>query len=178
MKKKWVLVIITVLAGSGILFTGCQGDSAIKTEPLICAQDLAGHDLFIYNVTCSWPSEMRTVDDNNFLNEVAVLCLKTETLRPVISVDSVAGGRPDALFVLRDAEDKYVFSFFETEKQLDIGFIYRDKPVLCVEKALKNEFGHYETEWAWYCILSASDYASLYELVQTYTDGEIVDSAF
>jgi len=174
MKKRVLLVIITVLAGSGIIFTGCQSDYTIRTESLIDIQDLKEHDLFIHNVTCSGPFEVRTVADDDFLDKVIALCLSAEQFRPSISTDSVAGAVLDVYFILVNTTDKYTFSFFEVEEQLNIGFIHRDKPVFCIEKALKNESGNYKKDWSWFCTLPASNFASLYELVQTYTGGEVV----
>lgn len=77
-------------------------------------------------------------------------------------------------FILEDASCKYTFSYFDTQRQLEVGFIHRDKPLICIRKETGNPSGGYDTEWSWLCILPPSDYASLYNLLQPYVDGEMV----
>lgn len=170
MKKRFLLVIIVLL----ICLTGCAGKSDIEQSGFLTKADLEGCTMYVHNVTCSEINEMRTVTDLEFLEKIVETSITAEQFRPVTSADVILGGKSDAYYVLDNGKAKYTFSFFEVEKQLDIGFAYREKPIITVAKTVTEETAQDSDEWVWFCTLSAADYAELFETIQRYSDGEIV----
>ncbi len=77
-------------------------------------------------------------------------------------------------FSLENEGAVYSFSFFDVEEQLDIGYAHREQPIIGISKAVITESNSRESEWGWRCKLPPSDYASLYNLLQPYVDGEMV----
>lgn len=164
MKKRFLFGII----GLVICLTGCAAKLDNKQVSFISEADLEDCTMYVHNVTCSEVHEMRTVTDEEFLKKITEASITVEQFRPVISVDIILGGKPEAYYVLDNGKTKYTFAFFEVRKQLDIGFVHREKPMITVAKTTVEE-----KEQIWFCTLSAADYAELYEMVQTYTGGEI-----
>lgn len=170
MKKRFLLGIIGLL----ICLAGCAGKSDNEQANFLSEADLEGCTMYVHNVTCSEVNEIRTVMDLEFLEKIMEASITVEQFRPVISVDVILGEKPEAYYVLDNGKTKYTFSFFEVQKQLDIGFVHREKPMITVAKTVADETTQNSDEWVWFCTLSAADYAELYEMIQTYTDGEIV----
>lgn len=169
MKRKTTISILLITFILMVL-SGCQNNDS---SHLVSEKDLKNCDVFINNVTCSAVSETRTVNDEAFISELVEICSKVEKFRPVIITDSVTG-EPDAYIIFENESVKYMFSFSDTEKQLDIDYIHRDEPLLCVDKYSLDKDKNPSLEWGWYCSLSPTDFATLYDMLYKYTDGEIV----
>ena len=105
------------------------------------------------------------------------LSVTAEYFRPVTSVDIKLGiNKYDPHYVFDNGQEQYTVGFFEVEKQLDIGFVHRDKPIVTVSKRMLDRTQSQE-DWAWRCTMSAADYAELFETVQTYGGGDILSVA-
>ncbi|MCI9317842.1 MAG: hypothetical protein HFF67_07365 [Oscillospiraceae bacterium] len=180
MQILFVLAAVLLLTGSGGLLTGCQsGGPAVLEGPPIRKEDLLERRLFVQPNTSMYDDKVRTVDDEEFFNQVVDLCAGAEPFRPfVFPYESKAGGPRTANFFLVGAADEYAFSFGDVERQLDFGFVHRDKPLLYVGKASVTKEGiynSYKNEWAWFYTLPASNYAALYNLIEMYGGGEVID---
>lgn len=154
------------------LFSACQ--STAETDELWSETELLTCDLFVNNVTCGEIFEMRTVADDTFKGTVVSLFTEAAPFRPIISSDIILGEQGDAYFVLRNSTAKYTIGFFDVEKQLSLDYVYRDAPMISVETAEIDEMGQTQVISRWYCSLPAKSFALLYEMVQTYTAGEII----
>ena len=168
----WILPVVGVV----LAVTVCAALRASDGVRLPAKWDLRGKTMYVHNITCSEPYEMRTVDgeeSRDFCREVISLCTKAEKFRPSSElVDMVMGARQEPYVRFEDEEERYVISFFDTERQLDVGFVHREAPMISVEKATRNAQGNYKTDWAWRCTMTAADYATLYNLLQNYGGGE------
>ena len=171
MKKfGWFLWIIGILA----CLVGCSGTAADAQTALLSKSDLEGRTLYIHNVTCSEVYEMRTVEDSDYVEKIAGLCVAVEQFRPILSSDVILGEKPDGIVIFENEEERYTISFSDTKKQLSLDYMYRDEPVVAIENAEFDDYGQPHTIWKWYCTMSAADYATVVEMVRTYTDGEII----
>ena len=168
--KKAACIMCLLCFFAGIL-TACAGNN---NDAFVEKADFNKCKLFVHNVTCNYIYEMRTVSDSDFEDEIIALATGVMPFRPVISADIILGEGSEGYFVFKNDKVSYTFGFFKVDEQLSIDYIYRDTPLITVDKANIDEFGQPHTEWAWYCSLSAADYANLYEAIQTYTGGEIV----
>ena len=170
MKKKILFVLVGVL----IWLAGCAAAPAAGQSGALSKQDLEGCELFVYNVTCPDIYAVRTVSDTDFLKKVIDLSVTAEYFRPVTSVDIKLGiNKYDPHYVFDNGQEQYTVGFFEVEKQLDIGFVHRDKPIVTVSKRMLDRTQSQE-DWAWRCTMSAADYAELFDTVQTYGGGDIL----
>ena len=170
MKKSLLteLIVGLVFLGGFLAFTG------IERTDFLSEKALAGSELYIHNVTCSEIYEMRTVEDATYLKKIVELSVTAIQFRPVISVDLILGAMPDAYYVFDTGAVKYTFEFFDVDKQLDIGYVHREDPLIAVAKSVISDTAQDSDEWAWFCRLSAANYAELYEMIQTYAEGAIV----
>ena len=172
MKKAWGFIAVSAV----VFAICCYHYSALKRDSLLHKQDLDGCELYIHNSTCSTLFEIRTVDDDDLLNQIVELCLRTEPLRPITFSD-VKTGANGPLCRLENETCAYTFYCADAAEQLDIGFIHRDKPIICTSKAAivdHDRYKAYESEWGWYCTMSPADFALLYDLLETYRGGEII----
>ena len=169
MKKRLLIVLIVGL----VCLAGCTEEGNDRSGFLL-EEDLEGSKLYVHNVTCSKIYEMRTVEDSAFQEKIAETSVAAEQFRPVISTDIILGERPEAYYVFDVGEVKYTFSFFDVKKQLDIGFVHRETPMIAVAKTVVEDTTQNNEEWVWFCSLSAANYAELYEMIQRYTEGDIV----
>ena len=137
--------------------------------------DLRGKDMYVHNVTCNELHEMRTVDaaeSRDFCRDVLSLCTKTEKFRPQSSMtDVILGGKSEGYIRFEDEKERYTIEFFDVEKQLDVGFVHRETPTVIVAKDVFDENGNVHSEWTWRCTMTAADYTTLYNLLQTYSGG-------
>ncbi|MEA4920301.1 MAG: hypothetical protein VB078_05240 [Clostridiaceae bacterium] len=177
MKRKSALflqlsVICAVILGGILLLAACKSDNG-KNE-LWSESELNTCELLVHNVTCPKVYEMRTVVEETFKSNVISLCTKATPFRPIISSDIVLGEQSDAYFTFTNNKIKYTVSFFDAEKQLSLDYIYRDSPMVSIEKAEIDELGQPQSTWKWFCSLPTEDFAMLYEAIQTYTAGEII----
>ena len=141
---------------------------------LLSEAELSVCDLLVHNVTCSEIHEVRTVPDAAFRDVIISLIVTTEPFRPTISSDLIMGKQPDAYFILENEKTKYTVTFFDAEKQLSLDYVFRDAPLISVEKAEIDELGQPQSVWGWYCTFSAAEYAMLYDAIQTYVEGELI----
>ena len=172
MKKTWAFIAVSAV----VFAICCYHYSALKRDSLLHKQDLDGCELYIHNSTCSTLFEIRTVDDDDLLNQIVELCLRTEPFRPSTLSDMKAGAS-GPLCRLENETCAYTFSCIDAVDQLDIGYIHRDKPIICTSKAAivdHDRYKAYESEWGWFCTMSPADFALLYDLLETYTGGEII----
>jgi len=170
MKKAWGFIAV-----SAVVFAICCYHFTAK-DSFLHKQDFNGCELYIHNWTCSTLFEVRTVDDDDLCDEIVELCLGAEPFRPSVLADQKTGASGPYVR-LENEICAYTIDCIDAEEQLDIRFIHRDKPVIGITKsAITEYYGHktYKTEWGWLCTLSPTDYALLYELLQTYADGEII----
>ncbi|MCI9506052.1 MAG: hypothetical protein HFF62_05595 [Oscillospiraceae bacterium] len=170
MKKPVIFIAVLAVILAGILYHS----SAVKGEAFLHKQDFTGYKMYIHNVFCNNPDGLKEVTEMDIWDEIVTLCLSAEPFRPSTSADHMPVTSANPYFILEDASCKYTFSHFDTQRQLEVGFIHRDKPLICIRKETGNPSGGYDTEWSWLCILPPSDYASLYNLLQPYVDGEMV----
>ena len=176
--------LLFVLAGA-LLLAGCQSGGPAAEGPPILREDLMERTLLVQPLSCSEEGTVRTVDDGEFFNQVIDLCAEAEPYRLFVeSYEMKAGGPRTTNFLFRsaadeDAVDEYIFCFIDVEEQLDFGYIHRDKPLLYVGKGNYTEnriYGKsYRDEWRWLYTLPASNYAALYNLIETYRGGEVID---
>ena len=169
MKKSWGFIAIAAV----VLAVCYCHSSAIKKDSFLREQDFIGCKLYIRGASCPAGSAAVMVEDGELLDEIVRLCLGAEPVRPSISVDMKAGGT-HLSFSLENEGAVYSFSFFDVEEQLDIGYAHREQPIIGISKAVITESNSRESEWGWRCKLPPSDYASLYNLLQPYVDGEMV----
>ena len=175
MKKRkklwWSLAAAAVLA-----VIVCLAISSSDGVRLPTRWDLRGKTMYVHNITCNEPYEMRTVDDaeyRDFRREVVSLCTKAEKFRPhSLGTDMILGGKPEGYIRFEDEKERYTIEFFDVEKQLDIGFVHRETPVIIVAKDMFDEHGNSHPDWAWRCTMTAADYTTLYNLLQHYSGGE------
>lgn len=170
---KGVLRSIFCILIAVVYASGCKATQEEDTQTLYSMDDLRGMKLTIHNTTCSEYWERRTVEDNTFIEEILESCDQTEQFRPITSVDVILGNEEDlynAYFTFEDETQWVQFSFVAVKEQLDLGFVHRERPVIAVSGGTVK----YDSEWTWYCIMPAADYAALYEQVQMYSDGEII----
>lgn len=169
------LFLCIIIITSIFFLSACQDNNT--ESPLLSKSELKNCDLLIHNVTTD-KFEVRTVPDTTFRDEVISLCTKVESFRPIISADIILGEHVEAdnyfaHFILESETEKYTFSFFDANKQLSLDYIHRDSPMIAVSKDEIDENGSPHPVWSWYCKMSPTDYSSLYEMIQTYTAGEI-----
>ena len=186
MKMRKILFILAaaLLLADGLL-TGCQISGPAAAGPLILREDLMERTLLVQPVSCSEKGTVRTVDDDEFFNQVVDLCAEAEPFRPFVDFyEMKVGGPRTTNFLFRSAADEdtldqYRFAFIDVEEQLDFGYVHRDKPLLLVGKGNYTEHGIYarvySSEWGWLYTLPASNYAALYNLIETYRGGEVID---
>ena len=170
-KLWWSLAAAAVLA-----VIVCLAISSSDGVRLPRKWDLRGKDMYVHNVTCNELHEMRTVDaaeSRDFCRDVLSLCTKTEKFRPQSSMtDVILGGKSEGYIRFEDEKERYTIEFFDVEKQLDVGFVHRETPTVIVAKDVFDENGNVHSEWTWRCTMTAADYATLYNLLQTYSGGE------
>lgn len=167
-----LLTAVTVICMILFLFWACQ--SSTTTDQLLSESELLTCEMYVHNVTCSKVTELRTVADDTFKESVVSLCTEAAPFRPIISSDIVLGEQCDAYFILKNSTAKYTICFFDAEKQLSLDYIYRDAPMFSVEIAEIDELGQPQVISRWYCSLPAKSFALLYDVVQTYTAGEVI----
>lgn len=166
------LTAVAVICLLPFLFSACQKAPPQRDE-LLSESELLTCELFVNNVTCAKVTELRTVADDTFKETVVSLCTAVTPFRPIISSDIILGEQSDAYFVFKNSAAKYTIGFFDVEKQLSLDYIYRDTPMISVETAEIDEMGQPQVTSSWYCSLPAKRFALLYEMIQTYTDGEV-----
>ena len=169
-KSSFLLIVIGIL----LCLVGCAENQTSQKAEFLSESELENCALYIHNVTCSEVYETRTASDTDYLKQIAKLSVTAQQFRPAISTDLVLGQQLDAYYVFDNGKVRYTFTFFETEKQLDIGFVHRENPIIIVSKATAADGAQFHEDWDWMCTLTAANYAALYESIQTYTDGEIV----
>ena len=167
-----IFAVIGVVLAVAIYVAVASGDGV----RLPTKWDLRGKTMYVHNVTCSEPYEMRTVDvaeSRDFCRDVISLCTKTEKFRPQTALlDMTLGAKSEGYVCFEDEKVQYTFTFFDVEKQLDVGFVHRETPMIVVAKDVFDENGNIHSEWTWRCTMPAADYATLYNLLQTYGGGE------
>ena len=171
-KLVWILAVIGAVLAVTIYVAAASGDGV----RLPTKWDLRGKDMYVHNVTCNELHEMRTVDaaeSRDFCRDVLSLCTKTEKFRPQSSMtDVILGGKSEGYIRFEDEKERYTIEFFDVEKQLDVGFVHRETPTVIVAKDVFDENGNVHSEWTWRCTMTAADYTTLYNLLQTYSGGE------
>ena len=171
-KLVWILALIGVVLAVAIYVAVASGDGV----RLPTKWDLRGKDMYVHNVTCNEPYEMRTVDaadSRDFCRDVISLCTKTEKFRPQSDLfDLTLGAKSEGYICFKDEKVQYIIEFFDVEKQLDVGFVHRETPTVIVAKDVFDENGNIHSEWTWRCTMTAADHAMLYNLLQHYSGGE------
>ena len=171
-KLVWILAVIGAVLAVAIYVAAVSGDGV----RLPAKWDLRGKDMYVHNVTCNELHEMRTVDaaeSRDFCRDVLSLCTKTEKFRPQSDlIDMILGAKSEGYICFKDEKVQYTIEFFDVEKQLDVGFVHRETPMIVVAKNVYNENGNIKSGWAWRCTMTAADYTTLYNLLQHYSGGE------
>lgn len=178
MKKKMISLIIAliILFASSVLLiilavlSGCHKNDSLY---LLQKKDINDCDIYINNITCEKINETRSVKDEEFSKKIATMCTKAKKYRPVITSDYIIG-EPDAYIIFEKESVRYMISFFDVEKQLNLDYIYRNEPLINVDRYSLDQENNPSLDWGWYCTLSACDFATLYEMVFTYTEGDII----
>lgn len=167
--------IVCIAANIAVVLLCCFGGPSAP-ESMVSTDDLSGHDMYVYNVTC--PSDKlkhRTVEDAGFIDEISEICARATPFRPVTGLDLPLGTERHAVHVIfENGAVQYRFAFFDMEKQLSFESVHRDSPLINVSKSTFDGQGEAQKDWDWFCILPAADYAALYEQLQRYSGGEIV----
>ena len=173
MNKKFVWAKLIVLSFVLVSLVSCQSDNQ---NYILTENDLKDCSLFINNMTCSSRHELRTVEDEDYRDEVASLLMEMTPFRPIISSDIILGDDQEvAVAIFKNEEVQYTISFGDAEKQLSLDYIYRDAPIATVAKAELGDEGQPRNIQEWFCTMSAADYAAAFEMVRTYSGGEIVN---
>ena len=171
-KRLWILAVVGVIMATIV----CLVIASVDGVRLPTKWDLRGKTMYVHNVTCSEPYEMRTVDvaeSRDFCRDVISLCTKTEKFRPQSDLfDMILGAKSEGYICFKDEKERYTIEFFDVEKQLDIGFVHRETPTVIVAKDVFDENGNVHSEWTWRCTMTAADYTTLYNLLQHYSGGE------
>ena len=162
-------IAVIVVCGGILLYSVVHEDNRILSQ-----KDLDHCEMYIHNATCNEVSEARTVVDREFYDEIVSLCVNAEKFRPfVMMYDLILGGHATWIEFV-DRSHCYTISLCDAEQQLALDYIHRDHPLIYVEMSEKNDQGHADTVWAWYCELPPQDYAQLCNLAEMYTGGEAV----
>ena len=171
-KRLWILAVVGVILAT----IACLVITSVDGVRLPTKWDLRGKTMYVHNVTGSEPHEMRTVDvaeSRDFCRDVISLCTKTEKFRPQSDLfDMILGAKSEGYICFKDEKVQYIIEFFDVEKQLDVGFVHRETPMIVVEKNVFDENGNIQSGWAWRCTMTAADYTTLYNLLQHYSGGE------
>ena len=147
-----------------ILLSACQNSA--ESRVLWSEADIRVCELLVHNITCSKPYEMRRVDDDAFKEKVILLCAELTPYRPLISSDVILGADNAFLTFVGDSK-KYTISFVEAEEQLSISYIHRDIPLVAAAIEEFDEFGQPHVVAQWFCSMATTDFAMLYDAVQT-----------
>ena len=172
MKK---LCLFLWIIGIVACFAGCSRTATDERTGFLSESDLEGYILYVHNVTCSKVNEVRTVTDSDFLEKITELSITVEQFRPVLSSDMILGKEPEETVIFENKEGRYIISFDDAEKKLSLYYFYRDEPIVSFSKIKFDDYGQPQIMWQWYCTMSAADYATAFEMIRTYSDGEIVE---
>lgn len=170
MKSLWRKIIIIMLILT--LLTACQSSNQEETDGVLTEADLKGCNLSINNITCSDIHEVRKVDDVDLIDDIISLLTPTIPFRPILLSD-IKPGKADATLFFETEGIQYTIGFGNAEEQLSLDYIHREKPVISVSKREFDDYGLPHTVWKWYCTMSAADYATAFEMVASYSKGEI-----
>lgn len=175
-RQKLLAVGVVVLTAANLaIVLGCRLGGPAQPETIVSAEDLSGHDVYIYNATCPDVFRHRTVEDAGFIDEIAEICARATPFRPGTTSDLIMGIDKNHVHVRFENEtDFYWFTLFGIKDKIDPGCAHRARPVLDVIKYTFDDAGRRYEEIGCFCILSAADYAALYELLANYSGGEIV----
>ena len=174
MKKKSIIfasiLLITVLS---VLLVGCNktynSNGLWGENELICCDSL-----FIHNVTCMDQESVRTTV-SEYTEAVAPFCAKVEPFRPYTSVDTELGGSQyDPYLVFVKDNKRYEINMVNFQEQLSLDYYFREEPlVLITISHMDPKEDVLIVDWQWFCVMSAANYAELFNEVQTYGGGEI-----
>lgn len=167
--------IVCIAANIAVVLLCCFGGPSAP-ESMVSTDDLSGHDMYVYNVTClSDKLKHRTVEDAVFIDEITELCARATPFRPGTTSDLIMGIDRNHVYVRFENEtDFYWFTLSGIKDKIDPGSAHRDRPVFDVIKYTFDDAGRRYEEIGCFCILPAADYAALYERLQRYSGGEIV----
>ncbi len=173
-KQKLLAAGIAVLTIANIaIVLGCCFGSPVQPETMVSMEDLSGHDVYIYNATCSDIFRHRTVEDAGFIDEIAEICARATPFRPGTTSDLIMADHVSVCF--ENETDFYSFSLLTgIINKINSGSAHRDSPALSVSKDVFDDAGRRIEEIWCFCTLSAADYAALYELLASYSGGEII----
>ncbi len=176
-KQKLLAAGIAVLTIANIaIVLGCRFGGPAQPETMVSTDDLSGHDVYIYNATCPDVFRHRTVEDADFIGEIAEICARATPFRPGTTSDMILGIDITHVHVKFENEtDVYLFSLLTgIINKINSGSAHRDSPALSVSKDVFDDAGRRIEEIWCFCTLSAADYAALYELLASYSGGEII----
>lgn len=173
--KKTIWGRFLLLACALVFLVACQGDYQAETVGVMSKNDIKDCNLFINNMTCSDIHEVRTVVDEGYYDEVVSFLVRMKNFRPVISSDVILGKSPETSAIFESEEVRYTICFIDAEKQLSLDYVYREAPIVGIDKAEIDDYGNPHILWSWFCTMSAADYATAYEMIRTYSGGEIVE---
>ncbi len=169
MKKKisFVLVLLCILS-LGIY----AAVTAYHSGRILFKSDLSGCTVYLHNINCdNFPEyEVYTVTDKAIIENLIENCVHAKKFRPFNMIREMILGNPEntPALIFETDDCRYHVSLLDVEKQLSLDYIYRDKPVILVEKeAIAKEATE---EWTWYCTLTADKYTTLLNMIDTYWD--------
>ncbi len=166
-------IAVLTIANIAIVLFCCFGGPS-EPETMVSVKDLSGHDVYVYNVTCP-PDKLkhRTVEDAGFIDEIAEICARATPFRPGTTSDLIMTDHVSVCF--ENETDFYSFSLLTgIINKINSGSAHRDSPALSVSKDVFDDAGRRIEEIWCFCTLSAADYAALYELLASYSGGEII----
>lgn len=171
-----IIKVVLMLMLLMLLLCACQKEFSLD-RPWDNAELTKCEGLYVHNVTCSGNESVRTTDVE-YKNAAAKLCANVEAFREVTSADTILGsGAYDPYIVFAKDDLLYLVNMFDFQEQLSLDYIYRDEPLVLVTiMHINSTNGAFETDWQYYCKMSAKDYAALFNYVQTYGGGEVLDS--
>ena len=139
-------------------------------------RDFRGMDLYIQNNSCETIFDFRTVSDAELYAEAVALCCKAQKYRPYYTHwDLILGcpPQPSPILEFRDNAGNCSISLLPAceqiavEEKLSAGNINAKNPIVYMYKSASGE--------SWFCTMPAQDYVRLFQLVQDYSGGEMVD---
>ena len=180
--------ILTICAIAIVLIVGVMaialniGKSEIKR--LWPASELKNYDLYVHNNQAgTGNNSVRLVSDTNLKKEMISLCEDMTPFRPVTAADDDRRAEQEfrsgyfRYLFFTDGEKEYYVNVLD-EDQLELDYIYKDKPLVEVRVTEKDESGRRQCLERWYCILPPDNYAQLCNITHTFYSEDVADSPY